>query len=66
MLVKFLAWLGAAGLSAAPFIIDTEAGKIIASVSLFLLTIQAIKFKAWNLITMNLIGIGGYLYVLYL
>ena len=66
MLVSFLAWLGAVGISIAPFIIDTEAGKITASVSLFLLTIQAIKLKAWNLVIMNLIGIGGYLYVLYL
>lgn len=63
-MVKLLAWLGAAGLSAAPFIIDVPAGKMLAICSLLALTVQAGKLKAYNLVCMNLIGVGGYFYVL--
>jgi len=66
MLVKLLAWCGAAGISVAPFIIDTPAGKITAICSLACLTVQALNLKAYNLVVMNLTGIGGYLYVLYI
>ena len=45
----------------APFIIDTPAGKLLASIGLALLTIQAYTNKAWNLIILNTIAIIGYL-----
>ena len=64
-MIAFCAWLGAACMVVAPFIIDTDAGKIIAIVGLALLTLQATANKCYNLILLNLTGIGGYFYALY-
>jgi hypothetical protein len=63
-MIRVFAWLGATGISVAPFMIDTVAGKWLAIISLLCLTVQAINLKAYNLVLMNLIGVGGYLYVL--
>lgn len=65
-MVRLLAWFGAAGLSAAPFIIDTTFGKWLAVTSIVCLTIQAISLRAWNLVAMNTVSIVGYLYVLHI
>ena len=66
MVVAFAAWIGAACMMAAPFIIDTSVGKYLAIVGLALLTLQAIANKCYNLVLLNIVGIGGYFYALYL
>jgi len=55
-----LNWIGAAALAAAPFFIDTTGGKVAAIVGLTLLSRQAYKLGAFNLLTLNAIGIIGY------
>lgn len=64
-MIGFCAWVGAACMVAAPFIIDTDAGKVLAIAGLALLTVQAVATKSYNLIMLNVLGIGGYLYALY-
>jgi len=64
-MIGFCAWVGAACMVAAPFIIDTDAGKLLAITGLALLTVQAVATKSYNLIMLNVLGIGGYLYALY-
>ena len=49
----------------APFIIDTNEGKLMAIVGLSLLTLQAIATRCYNLVLLNIIGIGGYIYAIY-
>jgi len=63
--IGFASWVGAALMCAAPFIIDTDAGKLMAIVGLSLLTLQAIATRCYNLVLLNIIGIGGYLYAIY-
>ena len=58
-------WLGAGALCVAPFIIDSTGGKILAIVGLALLTLQAIRKSCYNLVLLNVIGIGGYFYAIY-
>lgn len=65
-MIRVFAWLGATGISVAPFLINTVGGKWLAICSLICLTVQAINLKAYNLIIMNVVGVGGYLYVLYI
>jgi hypothetical protein len=64
-MIALLGWVGALCMAGAPFIIDTDAGKILAIVGLALLSVQAIDNKLWNLLLLNLAGIGGYTYALY-
>lgn len=64
-MIGFCAWMGAACMVVAPFIIDTNAGKVLAIAGLALLTVQAVATKSYNLIMLNVLGIGGYLYALY-
>ena len=58
-------WIGAALMSAAPFIIDTPEGKIIAMLGLTLLSFQAAEKDCKNLLLLNAIGILGYSYALH-
>ena len=51
---------------AAPPIIDTDLGKILAISGLVLLTLQAIDKSCYNLVLLNILGIGGYAYALYI
>jgi len=60
MLVNLSAWIGTALMGAAPFLIDTPAGKLAAITGLALLCLQAYDKKCYNLIILNLIGIFGY------
>lgn len=53
-------------LCVSPFIIDTVEGKILAIVGLALLTVQASQARLWNFVLLNLTGIGGYFYALYI
>lgn len=60
MIASALAWIGTALMGAAPFLIDTVEGKIMAILGLALLCLQAYEKKCYNLIILNLIGIIGY------
>lgn len=64
-MIALLGWAGALCMAGAPFIIDTDAGKILAIVGLALLSVQAVDSKLYNLLLLNLAGIGGYTYALY-
>jgi hypothetical protein len=64
-MIGFAAWVGALCMMLAPFIIDTDAGKMVAILGLVLLTLQATANKCYNLILLNIVGIGGYFYALY-
>ena len=58
-------WVGALLLCIAPPIIDTDLGKAFAIAGLAILCLQAYYKACYNLIFLNIIGIGGYLYALY-
>ena len=60
MIVNLLSWFGAIGLMVAPFIIDTLAGKLLASASLLSLIPQTLQKRAYNLTLLNIVGIVGY------
>lgn len=64
-MIRFAGWVGAAAMVAAPPMIDTAQGKALAIVGLLLLTLQAAKLRAYNLILLNIGGILGYCYALY-
>lgn len=64
-MIRFAGWVGAAAMVAAPPMIDTAQGKALAIVGLLLLTLQAAKLRAYNLILLNIGGIIGYSYALY-
>lgn len=63
-MIAVIGWIGALCMAGAPFIIDTDAGKLAAIVGLVLLTIQALDIRAMNLVLLNLAGIIGYSYAL--
>lgn len=58
-------WTGALALAFAPFMIDSIHGKMLAIFGLSVLTLQCYKLKAWNMVAINLIGIGGYTHAIY-
>ncbi|MFO0000007.1 MAG: hypothetical protein ACK559_02665 [bacterium] len=64
-MIRVAGWVGAAAMVAAPPMIDTAQGKALAIVGLLLLTLQAAKLRAYNLILLNIGGILGYCYALY-
>ena len=63
-MIAIIGWIGALCMAGAPFIIDTDAGKLAAIAGLVLLTVQALDIRAWNLVLLNLAGIIGYSYAL--
>ncbi len=63
-LADLAGWLGAFAMCGAPFIIDTDAGKILAIAGLSLLTIQALDNDMKNLVILNLVSIIGFTYAL--
>tara|TARA_R100001443_G_scaffold100987_1_gene108558 strand:+ start:465 stop:668 length:204 start_codon:yes stop_codon:yes gene_type:complete len=63
--VDLSGWVGAVLLCIAPPIIDTDLGKILAASGLAILCLQAWHKSCYNLIFLNIIGIGGYTYALY-
>jgi len=65
-MVKSLGWLGSIAMCISPFVIDTPEGKILAIVGLGLLTVQASQARLWNFVILNITGIGGYFYALYI
>ena len=65
MIAKAIEWFGVALLCAAPFLIDSSTGKIMAMVGLGLLCLQAYRLRAYNLLVLNTVGIIGYCYALY-
>ncbi len=64
-LVDLSGWVGALLLCIAPPIIDTDFGKGLAIAGLAILCLQAWHKACYNLILLNIIGIGGYLYAIY-
>jgi len=64
-MIGFAAWIGTALLCVAPFIIDTDAGKVFMIVGLALLSLQAYEKECYNLILLNTIGAIGYAINLY-
>jgi hypothetical protein len=65
-MIAMAAWIGTALLCVAPFIIDTDAGKVSMIVGLSLLSLQALEKKCYNLILLNTIGAIGYAINLYI
>jgi hypothetical protein len=63
-MIAVIGWVGALCMAGAPFIIDTDAGKLAAIAGLVLLTVQALDIRAMNLVLLNLAGIIGYSYAL--
>ena len=61
-----LDWTGAMLLAFAPFIIDSNMGKVFAIIGLALLTLQAIRNSLYNLILLNALGIVGYSWSLFI
>ena len=64
-LVDLSGWVGALLLCIAAPIIASDLSKILASLGLALLCFQAWHKSCYNLILLNVIGIGGYLYAIY-
>lgn len=65
-MIRLAGYMGAALMASAPFFIDSDAGKLSAIVGLALLTVQAYNLRAVNLIALNICGIIGYTYALYI
>ena len=65
-LAFIVGWIGAAALGVAPFIINTTEGKILAIIGLALLLLQATYNRCYNLVLLNITGIAGYIYALYI
>ena len=65
-MIGFCAWVGALLMCIAPFIIDTDAGKVFMIIGLALLSLQAYQKECYNLILLNTIGAIGYAINLYL
>lgn len=51
---------------AAPFLINYNSGKILAIIGLTLLTFQANRLKAYNLVMLNILGIIGYFWSIFI
>ena len=64
-LIDLSGWVGALLLCIAPPIIDSDLGKVLASLGLAILCLQAWHKQCYNLGLLNIIGIGGYLYAIY-
>ena len=64
-LIDLSGWVGALLLCIATPIIDTDLGKALAIAGLGILCLQAWHKACYNLILLNIIGIGGYLYAIY-
>ena len=65
-MLSLIAWVGTVCMAIAPFLIDYDIGKLLAISGLCLLTAQAYSCKLYNLIILNLIGIIGYTYAIYI
>ena len=65
-LVSVSSWIGTALMGAAPFLITTALGQVMAMLGLALLSLQALEKKCYNLILLNTIGAFGYAINLYI
>jgi hypothetical protein len=59
-LSNVMGWVGALALALAPYHMPGVRGYWLACVGLSLLTIQAARLRAWNLILLNTVSIIGY------
>ena len=66
VMLRVCSTLGTFGLIIGPWIIDSDIGKMIMIMGLAFLSFQAYNLRAWNLIFLNLIGIMGYAYAIYI
>ena len=66
MSIDLIGWIGTGLLTVAPFFIDSTRGKLAAISGLFLLTVQAIDNNLYNLVILNVAGIIGYSYAIYI
>lgn len=64
--MKAIGWAGAVCMMCASFLMSTWYGLAIAICGLSLLTVQASHAKLWNLVTLNIVSICGFLFSLYL
>jgi hypothetical protein len=55
-----MGWVGAIALALAPYHMPGVRGYWLACVGLALLTAQATRLRAWNLVGLNLVSIVGY------
>ena len=55
-----MGWVGALALALAPYHMPGVRGYWLACVGLALLTVQATRLRAWNLVGLNLVSIVGY------
>jgi len=55
-----MGWVGACALALAPYHMPGVRGYWLACTGLALLTVQATRLRAWNLVGLNLISIVGY------
>lgn len=65
-MIRLAGYVGAALMCGAPFFIDSDGGKFCAIAGLALLTLQAVDLRAYNLVALNICGIIGYTYALYI
>jgi hypothetical protein len=65
VIVNKFFWSGAVLICTAPFLIDTDIGKTMICVGLSIVTIQAYRLKAYNMVIMNVVGILGYTFALF-
>lgn len=63
-MITLLGYMGAGALALAPFIISSWQGQLLAMTGLAMLIPQALKLRAFNLVSLNSIGIIGYFFSL--
>ncbi len=59
-LSNVMGWVGALALALAPYHMPGVRGYWLACIGLALLTVQATRLRAWNLVGLNLVSIVGY------
>jgi len=61
---RLAGWIGAAVLTAAPFLMHQSEGKALAIVGLLLVSIPLFEARIWPLLLSNAVGIFGYIWSL--
>jgi len=64
-MIRLIGWIGAAGLSAAPFFLPHPGAFVVIIFSFVLLTFQVARARLFNLVFLNIMGVLGYSYSLY-
>ena len=61
----FVVFIGTGCMMIGPFFVNFTIGKVLSVIGLSLLTIQTQKTKSYNLSLLNVVGICGYLYIIF-